>query len=50
MQLATDLSIFDFWLIYYKKTLILSDSFYCWLDYKRDNKLENLTIDNTSAF
>ena len=50
MQLAIELSIFNFWLINYKKTLIPSDSFLGRLDYIRDNKPENLTIDNTSAF
>ena len=50
MQLAIDLSIFNFWLIYYKKILISSDGLFCRLDYIRDNKPENLTIDDTSVF
>ncbi len=48
-QLAFDLSAFDFWLVYHKKTLNSSNNLSCQPDYQKNAELENLTTDNTFA-
>lgn len=47
MQLVLDLLDFDFWLVYPKKTVNLTENYSCLLDYKRDSESEDLTIGRT---
>ncbi len=47
---ALDLSAFDFWLVYRKRTINPADGLSRRPDYQRYAGLEDLTTDNTSAF
>ena len=49
MQLALDLSAFDFWLVYCKGTLNPADGLSRRLDYQKDAELEDSMTDDTSA-
>ena len=49
VQLALDLSAFDFWLVYCNGTLNPIDGHSCRPDYQRDVKLEDSITGNTSA-